>query len=370
MEQESSGRAPVLVASAGIALGAGLMVYRWFVLGWSWHGDTSTVLLVLSVGLIAGGAQLARTLAQRPRQPPWWLRMAIAVPAFAAGMGVGFAIAPTPGHIALHDRELHGVTIGRPDGKPDADSDDPIAGKVFLTEPGGFEGAVGVQWSTGEALDDDGARATIAALAATQHGQAALIEHDDFVVGDAIAHRSASIAKDDVLGWMTMFGCGSRQYVVISVGSGADALHRRMLASVRCRPDPRDAPAEPPIALDLPTGWQEQPGSPGQRLYAGPGGDVGLLVGAAARLDESDVGEIANAMGTAMGGALQLGARHPEGGRSMWSGTMTLQGEAMAVLVSFWACPDRGLSLFAMYVHPTGTDEQPGIDLISKARCK
>src|SRR5690349_7844724 len=142
----------VVAAAGGLgAAGAGVLLYRVFFLGLGWNGPGSTAMMVLGVALIAGASAGLR--GGQAKSVPWWLRVAVAVPGLAIGAAIGFAIAPTIGHLALHDREAAGVTIGLPHGETETTEGDPV-GKILVQRPGGFDSVAGVAWQGG-ALDDD-----------------------------------------------------------------------------------------------------------------------------------------------------------------------------------------------------------------------
>lgn len=358
-----------LAAACGglVALGVGLMAYRWFVLGFGWEGGRSTAILVASIACIVGGSQGARALGADLRRVPWWMRLAAGLPGLAAGAAIGFLIAPTIGHVALVDHEAGALTIGLPAGEET--SQDGILGKILVKSAGGFETIVGVTWQPGT-IDDQVMNAMASALSAGLGGSANVVDHDDFVVGEHVPHRSATMTKNGDHGWMTMFGCGAQLYGVYTFGHGADTLQRRVLATVRCHAKPGDAIAAVPAHVDLPAGWLSQPTEPGQLAWASA--DAALLVRPVESADDADLEKVFGVIGQAMGGSITLGARRsepgPDGARTVWSGSMTVEKDTMAALISMWPCPG-GPALLAMYLHAPGTDERAGVDVLMRVRC-
>jgi hypothetical protein len=353
-----------LTAALGalIAFGAGLMAYRWFVLGFGWSGDRSTAIMVVSIAAMITGAQAPR-LGGDFKKVPWWLRLAAALPGLAIGAGVGFLIAPTAGHVALHDREAGNVTLGLPSGEET--TQDGIVGKILIKRAGGFESIVGVTWQAGT-LDDATMQALTSALAAGLQGQAQVVAKDDLVVGDGLPHRAATMSKDGDSGWITMFTCGDRIVGVYAFGHAAEAFERRVLATVRCRAKPGDAPAQVPARFDAPTGWTAQATEPGQLAWASA--DAALLIRPIESADPDGVEKVFAAIGPAMGGQIHLGAKRADGTRTLWTGSISSDGQDMAALIALWACPGQG-ALLAMYLHAPGSDEAPGIDVLHRVRC-
>ncbi len=353
-----------IVAGAGAlgATGAGLLLYRVFVLGMGWNGPGSTAMMVLGVALIAGASAGMRSA--EAKSVPWWLRVAVAVPGLAIGAAIGFAIAPTIGHLALHDREAGGVTIALPHGDTETSEGDPV-GKIQIMGPGGFQSLIGVAWQGGS-LDADTAKPAIAALAQALGGNASLIEHDDFDVG-GLPHWTATMSKNGDVGYLTVFACGANAYEVFTIGDGGEALSRRILATVRCHAKAGEAPAALPIAFDAPAGWQPQDTGAGQLGWASK--DEAVLVRPVAPGNDDDVEKVMSAMGPAIGGAITLGDRRREGDRTAWSGTMTVGKQSFAALVEAWTCPERSLRLLAFYLHAPGTDEHPGVELLTRVHC-
>ncbi|HTJ41758.1 MAG TPA: hypothetical protein VL463_06660 [Kofleriaceae bacterium] len=357
-------RGLAVAATAIIALGAGLIAYRWIVLGFTWSGRGSTVMLGVSIGAVVAGSQIARATTEAMKRVPWWLRIVVLVGGLAIGGGIGFAIAPTIAHVALDDYEAGNITLGLPSGERIESS-----GKTYVKNAGGFESLVGVTWQVGS-LDPATMKAVTSALAAGMQGSVKAIDHDDFVVGvggDAIAHQSATIEKDGGLGWMTMFTCGQNLYGVYTFGHGAETLQRRVLATVHCNAKATDKPAEVPVAFDPPPGWQSAPTDPGQLAWANQ--DAALMVRPVDSVPDDKFADVMRAIGPAMGGSIDLGAMRVEQGRSFWSGSMTVQGETMSALISQWPC-GNDQALMAMYLHAPGTDEQPGVETIMRVQCK
>ena len=354
----------IVAAAGGLgATGAGLLLYRVFFLGLGWNGPGSTAMMVLGVALIAGASVGLR--GGQAKTVPWWLRVAVAVPGLAIGAAIGFAIAPTIGHLALHDREAAGATIGLPRGETESTEGDPV-GKILVQRPGGFESVAGVAWQGG-ALDDDSVKIVVDALARGLGGTAALVEHDDFVVGGGLAHKVATMSKDGGNGYMTVFACGADTFEVFTFGDGSEVLQRRIDASVRCNAKPGEAPPALPIAFDAPAGWQPQDTGAGQLAWAN--NDGAILVRPVAAGSDDEIEKMLPAIGPALGGSITIGNRRSEGDRTAWSGTMTMGKDTFAAVFEAWTCPERSLHLLAMYLHATGTDEKPGIELLTRVRC-
>jgi hypothetical protein len=279
------------------------------------------------------------------RALPWWARAAVALPGLAIGAGIGFAIAPTLGRLSLDDREAGAVTFGLPHGDTEKVSSEAV-GKIEIEHAGGFDVDVGVTWQGGT-LDDQ----LVQMVAQGMGGRATLVQRDDFAVGDAIAHRSATLDKGGRPGWITMFTCGP------------------VLASVRCRAEAGATPAALPITFDAPPGWTAQPTEAGQLAWANA--DLALLVRPTASGDDADVEHM---MLTVMPGQVTLGEKRsdtgPDGPRATWSASIKTEGMTMEGVISTWACPGRPLRLMAMVLTmKEGGDTSSAISVLDRVRC-
>lgn len=356
------------IAVMGFA--AGVLLYRYGYLGLGYSGAMASVLTAVGGGGLVGGAAIGKNRGRAP----WWVVFPT-LAAVAAGAGGAFLLAPPLARLELHQQPLPGLSIGLPAGY-EPQKLDYSTGKVQISRPGGFPAVLGVTWEPGPMLDGEDLSVASRSLALALSAKVEPAPRE-LAVGDGIVSRTVLLAKDGAPGRFTNFACGSRRIALFTVGDGSEKLHERILASVRCHPDPEQesATGEVPIELHLPEGWKAQPAEAGQQAYASADGASALMVRSlSGSVDADTVEKMLPALGTAMNGKISLSPRRTEtgsqGARTLWSGKMSADSDELDVLVSTWSCPARGNTLLAIYFHPAGTDEAPGVALLVDARCK
>ena len=245
---------------AGLSLG--LLVHRYAVLPFVTDGFVPNALLWIALGLLAGARAAYKaglgTVTSGIVTPA---RLAIAILAALVGAGAGFVIAPPLGFVALRTRALPGFEVSLPSPAPAADPKlgSYQHGRLDLKRPAGMAGAISIEWSPGGLFDDDEVEMTIEALGA-MGGPAHDVALDvEVPVSGGLPARSWSARVGENQVWMTQVRCGARR-VQITTGAappGAKRLHRRVVGSLRCHPDPaaERSVGDIPVMLALGTGW-------------------------------------------------------------------------------------------------------------------
>src|ERR1051326_1108883 len=112
-----------------------------------------------------------------------------------------------------------------------------MAGRYELLEVAGTGGALLVQWEPGETTSVEDlqmiARGLASAFGSTDQGQITTIP------GPANT-QVQTVTLDSPKGplWISMLACGGRRVSVMTGGSGLAELHRRVVPTIACHPDP------------------------------------------------------------------------------------------------------------------------------------
>jgi len=333
---------------------------------WGGHRQGSWILPSIGVGLAVAAFSMLRTLPAARVKPSRALRVVTVVVTLVATVMGMVLVTPKAEDMALHDRELAGVTIGLPDGE---EAPNPgHAAMVSIDHAGGFNTAVAVIWQFGT-FDDAFARGIADAAAARMGAKAEPLSDAALVVGSDGLHRSFGIATEAGEMSITVFACGTRIFGVMVGGDGMTGVARRMLATVRCRPPADDGDDRVPAIVEMPAGWQRAASEPRQLRYES--GLEQMVVTSMEIVADAQVQSAVEAMARRMGFDARLGARHAvaasEGTHAVWGGTMTDAGVTVAFQIGTWPCPERRIALVA--IHLGGDDENKGLALFEHVRC-
>ena len=254
----------VLYAAFAASLGAGLalIAYRFAMQPLVWNSPAKTVLQIGAPLLPIATWQVLRQY-ERVRWPAL-----LAVLGFVVGAGVAFgaayAIVPPPGAARLTTREFPGFSIGMPSGDEKDRNDGDATGKLELVDVEGTGGVVAVRWEPGGALDASEMNAMTAGLSSAVGGGTPSMTKLPGPGGTEVDTVAFDSAKGPM--WVSIIVCGARRVTVNTGGSALESIHRRMVASLVCHPGaaPKAATEGFPLALDIPDGWHQMPGEPGQ----------------------------------------------------------------------------------------------------------
>jgi hypothetical protein len=222
---------------------------------------------------------------------------------------------------------------------------------------------VQVAWEPGKVFDDPEARYLMKAMS-TALGPS--VEAPVPLAFPAPAGLTARSWKMPMAGkppmWITLLACGGRRMTVTTSGraAGLEELHRRMLASFECRPEPAGEArlTDIPVVMELPEGWRRVQSSDEEEVVTdGSSTIIARAVGAQFQVETFD-----KVLPAILGGTLRVGARE----RDDWPVEGTLNGAYVTGWVAFRSCPESSLMLFAM--HPREA-ERPH-QLLRKVRCR
>jgi len=198
-----------------------------------WRSKSVWFLPVLGVALTITALRVLRSLPADRVKPPIGLRILAILVSVTVGAVALYLLSPGLKGLALHDRELPGLTIGLPEG--DEEPDPQNAAKVLITLGSRQDVFVGALWQV-NTFDDANARGIADSAAANVGARAEPWSDAELVVGDGVPHRSFRIDAQGVDMSITVFGCGARIFAVLVGGNGMPVLARRVLATVRCHP--------------------------------------------------------------------------------------------------------------------------------------
>jgi len=324
------------------------------------------ILISLGVGAVVSGVQILRSLPPDRVGPPYWLRIVAAIPPLLVGAAAVYAFGPSLQRVTLRDRTLAGVTIALPHG--DEVPNPQQAASLVIQGIDGFDVGVAVVWQRGTWNDAD-VQAIADAGAAQAGAKPERLADSEVVLPEGVTHRSYRAVTSDTTIWLTLFACGPRIFNVFSGGQDALVLHRRILASLRCQPDPSDATASVPAIIDLPTGWKLATSDSQQRTYEND--DQRLVVSAMDVISDGSLQSTMEVAARKIGTGAQLGPRHdapgPDGQRAVWSGFVPAGESTIPFQLATWRCPNQAVSLVVFQIG--GLEERSAIDLLGRIRC-
>lgn len=353
-----------LAVGALIGIGLGVLVHRFLVLPADLSNTTTKVLLgaAISAGI---ASSLVRKQLEEDRS--WPARVGGGVAGVGVGLGLCALLVPGVGDLDLERQALPGFSIGLPDGEiVTKEVGEYGSGQLLIKEPGGWPVVAAVAWGRG-GMDDETEEMVVQA-AARAHGAEGMsvVGRPVWPVGE---HRTGTVQlRGEVQVLLTYIECGARLVTINTTGSnGLDLarLHRRILASFACAPDPAqelDATTPPPVALDLPGDWSEVEAVAGQRAWEGEHG--GVLASWAPPGPTAKVPRLLEAMFGTQGPA-RVAADELLAGRQAWAGEVTLDGQPTSLVATIVPCPGAGPAML-LYLGDSGAR---GREILATARC-
>jgi hypothetical protein len=346
-----------------IGLGAGVLLYRYAVLGIWFSGTKAGVLTGASLGALVVGGQFVR---RQPARPPAPLAIGLLLLGLGAGAGVGYGIAP-PAQLALETRQLPGLSIGLPHGEEKESMVDYDKGKLIIGNAGGVKLVTGMAWDSGELPEVDDAK-TIANVVAAMVDAKVGKDAPAMTVGKGLPSHTFVLESKHGPGWMTLFSCGRRYFVLFNLGSAAARVHTRALASVDCHPDAAKE-ATPvaglPVAIDLPPEWKVTQKEGNQLTYQHDAEDrIMTFVGMPAGVD---VPKAIEALMSQMGDTkAKLTSLPDDAGHKLWA--LELENEpSMKGVATQFSC---GAQTIMGIVLATPDQLADGKQKLLSARCK
>lgn len=311
-------------------------------------------------GAVAGavaGAYLARPLAPGRKDPA--RGVAAVVAACAALVGATVLIASPLGPIRLSTRQLPGFSIDLPQGALLEESSGYQTGRLMMRSAGA---PIAVTWQ-----DGGGDRAQLELIArgtASNLGAAGASSIVTLPGPGGASVDTAVVVTDSGTMRVSQLDCGRRQVFLLTFGPpGVEALHRRILPTFACHPDPTQETAGVgivPVRIDLP-GWGATERTGGQVILSD--GRAILLVRSGPVVSRASVEDVVGAVFAAMGA--QVTAR-PDG-----PDAATLAGTFEGDHVEGWArqvrCPGGGALL--LLLAPDRPSADRAATLAASARC-
>lgn len=357
-------RRPAALALCGF--GAAVLAYAAFelpLLGLSaWLRNALIALSVVPLFVARGLARGA------PDGPRWSIAALAGLAGAAVGIASAYAIAPPLAQVRLSAHSLPGLSVPLPSGPMDL-TGGYAAGRAIVTQAGGFDVTVAVEWQVGPQLShDEQLHALSVGLAAGGLSGARSREGGEVVIGEGSVHVDRLVAGA-VNVWAAHWPCGGRVVgvLVYSELEGAGGLHRRILEGLQCRPDSEEATvATPPVAVDLPAGWTTAPSDPGVTAFAGSDGML-IVSYFAPSTRGATLAKLLPGMGQVAGSVITITGEERREGREVVRGTWEHEGETMAMLALVLPCGGSRPDLLVIYLHPPSLAPDPGF--VFAARC-
>lgn len=315
-------------------------------------------------GALAGaiaGAYLARPLAPARKEPG--RDVAIAAVGCVAAVAIAWGLVPGAGDLPLSTRQLPGFSLELPGGEVVEEDSGYQTGRLMMKVEDGTRTFLTVGWEPGRASREDlelTGDAVATKYAATRRSLR--------LAGPGGASVDGVVLDSDQLTiQISMVDCGRRR-ITLAVGGAPDveALHRRILPTLACRPDPRletDALGAVPVILDLP-GWTATDRTDGQVVLSD--GRSMLLLKSGVVSSKAGLGEVLAATFGAIFRETRELAVTPTGPDSA-SLTGTIDGNHVEGWARQIRCPAGGIMLMA-FAPDAGTADQVRA-LTSSARC-
>jgi hypothetical protein len=311
----------------------------------------------------------ARLAVKRRISPLAKAAIALAVLVGGAVCWVIALLVVEPGAILpMHTARLPGMQVDLPGGRVDRSTAKDYPLGSFTLDSVIAPVTVILAWEPGPLPDEDTMKRLLDSVARA-FGKA---DHREAVVvanPEGLPARSWHLRTSDGGAiWATFIACGGRQIRIIGGtrrGSG-ERLHRRMVGSFHCRPDPEQEASigDLPVTFALPPGWSELPHESGQVMLTD---GKWLLVARAMSGRPTD-----DAIGAILRGGLALGPHSEVGARegSDWPCRVKVGRLPMQGWLTFTYCPDRHKTLLVMALGADPNESAAVKALLPQARCR
>jgi len=271
--------------------------------------------------------------------------------------------------LKLQRRVMPGFEIELPSGEAQDSGAGYVEGRFRIARAGGVPAVVRIFWQRGGL--ENGAEIDVGAkiLTAELGGTVRAVEKDLAVaVPESAPTRSWMLETSNATALTTEVVCGARRVEIFTCSGrdGVAALHRRIAASFRCRPDPmlEKSVGEIPVVFGVGAGWSRR--RTRTRQVHLTDGQNNLSADAIAGADHNG-DELVRRIRSS--GAAPL-ARFGERAGDHWPVTIDTQGEHREGWLQLRPCPDRQLTLVLMWLTPKHDDLDSGLQTLRRARCQ
>jgi hypothetical protein len=347
-------RSAYLAFAACLGAGLALLAYRFGVQPLVWSSRYARVFEIGAAAIVVAGSQPLRG---RDRKWPIVAMLPVLLIGAAVTFVAAYLLVPPPSRASLTPRQLPGFAISLPSGDVKEERLDYMAGRVELVDVADSGGAIEVQWEPGGITSREDlellARGMAGAIGDNAPGVITKVPGPGGAQIETIEYASS---KGPV--WISMVVCGGRRISLMTGGSSIEALHRRMLPTLVCRPDPsRERSLDDlPLAIDLPAAWSSVKGEAGQVELTDGANALILKPMSSLPTNDDEMPQLLTGLFQAMGVRVAIGAKRD--GRFPISGV--IEGQNIVGWVWPFSC-SRG----AVMVLGISTDE-PGADRLAE----
>lgn len=253
-------RALYIIAAVAWGAALGILLYRFGVLGLAWRSSSSFEFPAVAASLFIVGRMLTRGQDNPPGELP---RIGAGIVGMGAALGIAYLAVPPLAQSRLSVHAFPGFTLDLPSGEIKSEDDGYAAGKLMMGKNGATS-VIAVQWEPGSKLEPAELKVAASTLASALGADAGASSVTQVAGIDTIRFDSDKGPFE-----LSMIPCGVRHVAIATGGPpGIETLHRRILESFACHPDPEQEKASGslafPLVLDLP-GWQVETRDGSQR---------------------------------------------------------------------------------------------------------
>jgi len=280
--------------------------------------------------------------------------------------------------VELETHDLPGLVIDLPRGTQQ-DRPSSYAQGQRTVRAAAFSAVNAVAWRPGRFLDDQsfeyGLQATLRALAAASETVTSekVTKNIEVPLPKGLEGRSWKLEMPDREFWSTEMACGGRHVSIVTMSNAALApkLHRKVVASVRCRPQAAMEATllDIPVVLDLPSGWTQT-----QTKSKLAFGTLGLtdgvhFIAVNPVLSRLSAQQSLGVLKASKGFVQDVRLTSEDHDAITFEGTF--EGRPMAGSMTYLECPELGRTLQLMSWSQERTPEPgAGLKLLRKARCR
>jgi hypothetical protein len=271
--------------------------------------------------------------------------------------------------LPLQRHAMPGFEIELPSGEAKSRGTEYNTGRLRIVHVGGVKGLAQVYWRPGGLDNDEGIDADVKILTAELGGTVRVVRKDLTVaVPESAATRSWLLETSTGTALGTEVGCGARRVDILTSSwhDGVAALHGRIVASFRCRPNPalEKSIGDIPVVFGVGAGWfRQRTHTHTVQLTNGKNLLLASTIGGADHSADDLVRLFKSSGGVPNVHIAERAGDH-------WPLTMEVDGERHEGWLDLRSCPEHQLTLTLMWVTLKHEDLNSGLQTLRGVRCR